>query len=193
MSCSGSWTPAVESLSAAGTRACHALRSRCAELALYDPGLRTELFDSLVTPVLMHGAEVWGATSRVSMSSFGEQETDPTERVHRSFLRSLLGVRVSTPGISILGEFGRFPLLVRRVRAISLYYNRLFSLHGSGRLVDLAFQDSIRLWEEWEFMRDSTALPGIRYPVPRVRGWYGDTLHMLGSLGYSIADPRSIA
>jgi hypothetical protein len=98
---SGSWTAAVESLIAARARACHAMRSRCAELGLYDPGLRTELFDSLVMPVLMHGAEVWGATSRVSMSTFGDQESDPTERVHRRFLRSLLGVRVSTPGISI--------------------------------------------------------------------------------------------
>jgi hypothetical protein len=124
----------------------------------------------LVMPVLMHGAEVWGATPRVSMSSFGDQESDPTERVHRNFLRSLLGVRVSTSRISILGEFGRIPLLVRRVRAISLYYNRLISLHSSGRLVDLAFRDSIHLWEEWEFMRDSRALPGTHYPVPRVRG-----------------------
>jgi hypothetical protein len=66
----------------------------------------------------MHGAEVWGATPRVSMSSFRDQESDSTERVHRSFLRSLLGVRVSAPGISILGEFGRFSLLVRRDRAM---------------------------------------------------------------------------
>jgi hypothetical protein len=123
VSCSGSWTAAVESLIAAGTRACHAMRSRCAELGLYDPGL---LKDRVVRQFgyarfLMHGAEIWGATLRVSMSTFGDQESDPTKRVHRSFLRSLLGVRVSTPGILIVGEFGRFPLLVRSVRAISLY------------------------------------------------------------------------
>jgi hypothetical protein len=46
VSCLGSWTVAVESLVAAGTRACHAMRSRCAELGLYNPGLRTELFNS---------------------------------------------------------------------------------------------------------------------------------------------------
>jgi hypothetical protein len=42
-------------------------------------------------------------------------------------------------------------------------------------------------------MRDSRALPGTHYPVPRLRGWYGDTLHMMHSLGYSLADPRPIA
>ena len=186
--CTGSWDRAVQSLSAAGLRACHALRQRCAEIRLYDPRLRGELFDSLVVPVLMHGAEVWGATSRVSMTSFGDQERDATEQVHRGFFRGLLGVRASTSGISILGEFGRFPLLVRRVRAISLYYNRLIDLRGSGRLIDLAFRDSVQLWKEWEFMHDSAALPGTRHPTPRVRGWYGDTIHMLGGLGYRTAD-----
>lgn len=186
--CTGSWDRAVRSLSAAGLRACHALRQRCSEIRLYDPRLRGELFDSLVAPVLMHGAEVWGATSRLGMTSFGDLERDATEQVHRSFFRGLLGVRASTSGIAILGEFGRFPLLVRRVRAISLYYNRLIGLRGSGRLIDLAFQDSVRLWEEWEFMHDSAALPGTRYPLPRVRGWYGDTLHMLGRLGFRSVD-----
>jgi hypothetical protein len=75
---------------------------------------------------------------------------NPTEQVHRSFFRSLLGVRASTSGVSILGEFGRFPLFVDRVGAISLYYNRLLRLRDSGRLVSLAFEDSVRLAEEVE-------------------------------------------
>ena len=179
-------------MGAAGLRACHALRQRCTEIHLYDPSVRAQLFDSLVVPVLMHGAEVWGATSLQGMSSFGDQESDPTEQVHRSFFRSLLGVRASTPGISILGEFGRFPLLARRVRAISLYYNRLISLRGSGRLCSLAFEDSMRLWEEWEFMHDIAALPGSQ-PIPRVRGWYGDVVHMLGLPGPDRFGPRQLS
>jgi hypothetical protein len=188
---SGTWSQAVESLSAAGLRACHALRQRCMEIHLYDRLVRVQLFDSLVLPILMHGAEVWGASSLQSMSSFGDQERDPTEQVHRSFFRSLLGVRASTPGISILGEFGRFPLLVRRVRAILLYYNRLIGLRGSGRLCSLAFEDSMRLWEEWEFMHDTAALPGTQ-SVPRVRGWYGDVIHMLGIGGHVRFGSREI-
>ena len=37
-------------------------------------------------------------------------------------------------------------------------------------------------------MHDSAALPGIQHHVPRVRGWYGDTISMLGRLGYRTAD-----
>jgi hypothetical protein len=51
-----------------------------------------------------------------------------------------------------LGEFGRFPLFVDRVRAFSLYLNFLIGLSGSGRLVSIAsHEDSVRLWEEVEW------------------------------------------
>jgi hypothetical protein len=116
-------------------------------MQLYDLRLRAELFDSLVRPILLHGAEIWGATRQIGLTTFGSQEKDPTEQVHRSFFRSLFGGRASTSGVSILGEFGRFSLFVDRVRAISLYYNRL---RDSGRLVSLAFEDIVRLAEEVE-------------------------------------------
>jgi hypothetical protein len=180
ISCGGSWTPAVQALSAAGLRASHALRHRCAEIHLYDPGLRAELFNSLARPVLLHGSEIWGATAQIGLTSFGRQESDATEQVHRSFFRSLLGVRASTPGVSILGEFGRVPLFIDRVRAISLYLNRLVGLRGNGRLVSIAFEDSVRLWEEVEFMQHATALPESCPPLTMVRGWFGDAIHILG-------------
>jgi hypothetical protein len=102
------------------------------------------------------------------------------KQVHRSFFTSLLGVRASTSGVSILGEFGRIPLFVDRVRAISFYYNRLLRLRDSGRLVSLAFEDSIRLAEEVEFMLHSTALPKSCLPPTLVRGWFGDAMAILG-------------
>jgi hypothetical protein len=139
VSCSGRWTPAVQALSTAGLRATHALRQRCIEIQLYDPGLRAELFDSLVRPILLHGADIWGATRHICLTTFGSQERDPTEQVHRSFFRSLLGVRASTSEFSILGEFGRFPLFVDRPRANSLCYNRLLRLRDSGRLIKACF------------------------------------------------------
>jgi hypothetical protein len=58
-------------LSPAGRRATHALRQRCTEIQLYDPGLRAELFDSLVRPIMLHGAkieEIWGATRQIGLT-----------------------------------------------------------------------------------------------------------------------------
>jgi hypothetical protein len=180
ISCEGSWTPAVQALSAAGLRASHALRHRCAKIHLYDPGLRAELIDSMVRPVLLHGSEIRGATAQIGLTSFGRQGNDATEQVHCSCFRSLLGVRASTPGVSILGEFGRFPLFVDRVRAISSFLNRLVGLRGSGSLVSIAFEDSVRLWEEVEFMQHATALPKSCAPLTMVRGWFGDAVQIFG-------------
>jgi hypothetical protein len=71
-------------LAASGRKALHAMRRRCAELGLSNPGLHLELFDALVRPVLSYGSEVW-ATQFLSGTS------NPCERTHRSFLRGLLG------------------------------------------------------------------------------------------------------
>jgi hypothetical protein len=81
-----------------------------------------------------------------------------------------------------LGEFGRFPLFVDRVRAISLYYNRLLRLRDSGRLVSLAFEDSVRLAEEVEFTCYIVvmALPESCSPPTLVRSWFGDAIPILG-------------
>jgi hypothetical protein len=97
VSCSCRWTPAVQALSTAGRHATHALRQRCIEIQLYDPGLRAELFDSLVRPILLHGAEIWGASRQIGLTTFGSQERDPTEQVHRSFFKSLLGLERARP------------------------------------------------------------------------------------------------
>jgi hypothetical protein len=97
-----------------------------------------------------------------------------------AFSGVFLGLERARPGISILGEFGRFPLFVDRVRAISLYYNRMLRLRDSGRLVSLAFEDSVRLAEEVEFMLHSTALPESCSPPTLVRGWFGDAMAILG-------------
>jgi hypothetical protein len=57
VSYSGRLKPEVQSLSTAGLWATLAQRQRCTEIQLNDPG-STELFDGLVNPVLLHGAEI---------------------------------------------------------------------------------------------------------------------------------------
>ena len=52
-----------------------ALRSRCAALKLYDPVVLCQLFDALIMPVIMYGAEVWGAQGTTPRSCTGLQQT----------------------------------------------------------------------------------------------------------------------
>jgi hypothetical protein len=99
---SGSLKTAIEHLAVAGQRAVFALRRRCADLKINNPAIMCQLFDALVKPVLSYGYELW----------VDKPATKSLEAIHRSFLKSLLGVNDTTPSRIVLAEFGRFPLIL---------------------------------------------------------------------------------
>jgi len=98
----GSLKTVVEHLVATKQRAVFALRRRCADLKINDLAIVCQLFDALVKPVLSYGCELW----------VDEPATKSLEAIHRSFLKSLLGVNDTTPSRIVLAEFGRFPLIL---------------------------------------------------------------------------------
>jgi hypothetical protein len=122
---------------ATGQQAVMSMARRCRELGIQDPVMRMRLFDTLVRPVMLYGSEVWGP------HLLGQMDAQ-FERVHRGFLRRLLGVRESTPSAVVLAELGRYPLMVLAVVQVCKYWNRLMAM-GSDRLVHLAFLESVRL------------------------------------------------
>ncbi len=99
---SGSLKTAIEHLAVAGQRAVFALRRRCADLKINNPAIMCQLFDALVKPVLSYGYEMW----------VDKPATKSLEAIHRSFLKSLLGVNDTTLSRIVLAEFGRFPLIL---------------------------------------------------------------------------------
>ena len=118
-------------LVAAARKAMFAMRRRCAEVGIRDPALQCKLFDTLVLPILSYGVEVWGVKP-----SLGEA----AEALHRSFLKSLLGIRKSTSNEIVLAELGRYPLQIRFWQQILKYHQRTFGLDNT-RLVSLAMMD----------------------------------------------------
>lgn len=61
--------------------------------------LQLQLFDNLVTPILLYGAEIWGCGNN-----------DIIEKLHLKYCRMLLRVNNSTSKCMVYGELGRFPL-----------------------------------------------------------------------------------
>ena len=120
-----------------GQTAVLAMTRRCRELGIHDPTMRLRLFDALVRPVMLYGIEVWGP------HSLGQVDAQ-FERVHRSFLRRLIGVREATPSAVVLAELGRYPLMVLATVQVCRYWNRLLAMDDT-RLVRLAFSESVRL------------------------------------------------
>jgi hypothetical protein len=60
---------------------------------------KLKLFDSMVTPILLYGCEIWGY-----------ENTDIIENIHVTFMRRILPLKKSTPLYMLYGELGRKPL-----------------------------------------------------------------------------------
>ena len=75
------------------------------------------LFDTYVNPVLSYGAQIWGFRNACEI-----------EKVHRKFLKRLLGVNSNVNNDVIYGELGRFPLFINRyVNIVKYWFKLLYS------------------------------------------------------------------
>ena len=92
--------------------------------------LQLKLFDTLVTPILLHGCEVTGF-----------EKNDNIEKVHLQFLKRVLKVRSTTPNYLVYEELGRFPLMVDIKCRMLVYWNRLISSNKlSSKIATLLFR-----------------------------------------------------
>ena len=87
------------------------------------PKMQLDLFNSMVSPILSYGCEVWGFC-----------KADPIERFYLSFLKCLLCVKRSTPNCFIYGELGVFPLQHERKLRILKYWFKILKADESSHL-----------------------------------------------------------
>ena len=162
MHCTQSFSDAGLPRKESAQRALPAMLRRCRELGINDPALQVKLFDALVHPVMTYAVEFWGAGDVLK----GELAGD---RVQRSFLRGVLGVRTGTPSMAVLAEAGRYPLQVFAAKMLLKYWNRLVCM-ADDRLVKRAFAVS-------------AALADTAQCRPRHKSWAGQAAAVLESLG----------
>ena len=60
-----------------------------------------QLFDAMVAPILLYGAEVWGY-----------EKNDIAETLHLEFCKYIMKVKKCTPNYIVYGELGRVPMSV---------------------------------------------------------------------------------
>ncbi len=95
------------------TRAMYSVirKGRCLHLPI---DVMFNLFDTLITPILLYSCEVWGPNI-----------VELIERVHLKFCKHILRLKTSTPSYMVYGETGRFPLSVSvKIRMLS-YWGKL--------------------------------------------------------------------
>ena len=59
------------------------------------PDLQLHLFDSMITPILLYGSEVWGC-----------EKADLIDHFYLKYCRSLLDIKHTPPNIMVYGELG---------------------------------------------------------------------------------------
>ena len=65
--------------------------------------LLEKLFDTLVSPVLLYGSEIWGTTITC-------HDSDPFEHIHLKFIKEILGVHSKSFNAACRAELNRLPL-----------------------------------------------------------------------------------
>lgn len=139
----GNFSDAKKILVTQAQKAMYALYGKVNYLNL-SVNVQLELFDSLVTPILLYSSEIWGY-----------ENTSLIENMHIQFCKRLLKVRKSTPNFMVYGELGRFPLYIQIFTRMfnfwcklvqtqstlsSCIYSVLYNLHESGSIKSLWVQ-----------------------------------------------------
>ena len=106
----GNFRYSVKSLVEKANRAYHHLLILFDKIQL-DIQTKLKLFETMVTPIMLYGAEVWGI--------YGYDEID---RLQMKFYKSLLGVNKQTINAAVYGELGRYPLThIAKERSINYW------------------------------------------------------------------------
>ena len=92
------------------------------------------LFDHTVKPVLLYGSEIWGTINTLSanvkkegFSIFDAFCNMPCEKLHIKVLKYVLGVHRKTINVAVMGELGRYPIIINVFYVTVKYFERLIS------------------------------------------------------------------
>lgn len=163
---SGKMKVAIENLKTKATRAYYGLKRTVSKQSLSFSAV-TNLFDSLIKPIILYGAPLWLpsvsvikhiATNLNSNSPpsdcIGPKNlmrkiaSTPCEKLHLSFLKWALGVHRKASNIGTWGDSGRYPLIYEAIKLTINYYKRISNLKSTS-LVHAAMKEQIHLNLPW--------------------------------------------
>ena len=78
--------------------------------------LQLDLFDKLVTPILLYGSEIWAY-----------ENNDIIEKLHLRYCKYILGVNKSTTSSMVYGKLCRYPLNIEYTSRCILFWARIIS------------------------------------------------------------------
>ena len=119
--------PTLDDLSVRANRALFSLNSKY-KLSKLLKRLALKIFNTLITPILLYGSEVWGPFMDFDYLTWN---TCKIERVHTQFIKRLLGCNIQTSNIMARAEVGARPLLLNIIKGVIGYTNNIINRPNS--------------------------------------------------------------
>jgi hypothetical protein len=111
------WTMCQKTLASQARKGLYLLRKYNYACNGLPPALQFELFDKMIAPILLYGAEVWGFN-----------RADHIEGVQTVFCKHVLGVPSGTANLAVHAETGRLPLYVHYYRRCVKYWITMLNM-----------------------------------------------------------------
>ena len=138
----GTFTKAINEITGKALKVFYKLR----QLNTRDNALLTlKLFDSLVSPIISYGCEVWSPYLIKNLSENNIlQVCDKCvfEKINVKLCKYILGVRKFATNAAVRGELGRFPLLIKMLPLAVKFWSRTCTLDVDN-IVKISYLDSV--------------------------------------------------
>ena len=131
LSSNGSFTQAIKTLADKGTQALFLIKKK-ANFSNLKPKLAIEIFNIIISPILLYNSEIWGGYTCTNHSKdFHKWNQTPTEKAHLKFCKLYLGLHGKATNAASRGELGKFPILLDIHKRLIKYILHINSLSDS--------------------------------------------------------------
>ena len=125
----GSFGKGIQELVQKGRKAWYSLRSSVQIYLVNNPKLMLKLFDAMVKPIILYGAEVWSQEFYDVFNKCDHTEAKcdavPYEMLHNQICKQILGLGKSTTNLGARVELGRSPLSIHVIKSTLDYWLKL--------------------------------------------------------------------
>ena len=108
------------------------------------------LFHTLIAPIMLYCAENWITLTDKKLQSFKienifDDSINPkVDRIHKKFLKYILGINMSSPTLAVMGDTGEVPLSIKGYRLMINFWHRIRGLSET-TLVKKALLENIEI------------------------------------------------
>ena len=83
------------------------------------------IFDKMIMPILTYGSEIWGGGLVKKVNKLNLGDCVPGEKIHRHFIKYVLGVHSKASNAAVMAETGRTPVIGEVLKLFVNFSNRL--------------------------------------------------------------------